>query len=165
MPGIAIDESRVGHIFRDADGHFRKDTDANRRLLIEVASRATNFLGADRAGNDWYAEDRSHRRHSGLGARSRREDRQRRDESKRSRFHGTATMKKKLLSSEQAFRAMFVFLDEYHQRTAKKAELGDVLGDIQLNESDGRPADPAAWDDWLSAIEKVLADRTTVAGQ
>ncbi len=74
-------------------------------------------------------------------------------------------MKKKPLSPEQAFRAMFVFLDAYHERTSGKAELGDVLGDIQLNESDGRPADPAAWDDWLSAIKKVLADRTTVAGQ
>jgi hypothetical protein len=47
MPGITIDESRVVHIFRDAEGHFREDTDANRRVLIEVASRATNFLGTD----------------------------------------------------------------------------------------------------------------------
>jgi hypothetical protein len=68
-------------------------------------------------------------------------------------------MKKKLLSPEQAFRAMFVFLNQYHQRTTGKAELGDVLGDIQLNESDGMPADPAAWDDWLSAMGTVLADR------
>ena len=57
MPGITIDESRVVHIFREADGHFREDTRANRRLLIEVASRGTNFLGTDRAGNDWYAEN------------------------------------------------------------------------------------------------------------
>ena len=64
-------------------------------------------------------------------------------------------MKKKLLSPEQAFRAMFVFLNEYHQRTAGKAELGDVLGDIQLNESDGMPADPAAWDDWLAATDSA----------
>jgi hypothetical protein len=48
-----------------------------------------------------------------------------------SQFHATATMKRKLLSPEQAFRAMFIFLDEYHRRTAGKAELGDVLGDIQ----------------------------------
>jgi hypothetical protein len=69
-------------------------------------------------------------------------------------------MKKKLLSSEQAFKAMFVFLNEYYQRTAGKAELGDVLGDIQLNERDGMPADPAARDDWLSAIKAVLEGRT-----
>ncbi len=74
-------------------------------------------------------------------------------------------MKKKLLSSEQAFRAMFVFLNEYYQRTGRKAELGDVLGDIQLNKGDGMPADPAAWNDWLSAINTVLANRTGVAGE
>jgi hypothetical protein len=65
-------------------------------------------------------------------------------------------MRKKLLSPEQAFEAMFVFLDAYDRRTARKAEVGDVLGDIQLNEGDGRPADPAAWDDWLAAVAAVL---------
>jgi hypothetical protein len=57
MSALAIDESKVAHIFRDAEGHFREDTDANRRLLIDVASRRTNFLGTDWAGNDWYAEN------------------------------------------------------------------------------------------------------------
>ena len=57
MPGPIIDESRVRHIFRNAEGHFREDADANRRLLIDVASRRTNFLGTDRIGNDWYAEN------------------------------------------------------------------------------------------------------------
>jgi hypothetical protein len=72
-------------------------------------------------------------------------------------------MKKKHLSPEQAFRAMFVFLSEYYERTARSAELADVLGDIQLIGSDGMPADPAAWDDWLAAINTVLADRVGVA--
>ena len=57
MPRLTIDESKVRHIFRNAEGHFREDTDANRRLLIDVASRRTNFLGTDRVGNDWYAEN------------------------------------------------------------------------------------------------------------
>ena len=57
MPGITIDETRVAHIFREAEGHFPEDTDANRRLLVEVAGRATNFLGTDQADNDWYAEN------------------------------------------------------------------------------------------------------------
>jgi hypothetical protein len=72
-------------------------------------------------------------------------------------------MKKTHLSPEQAFRAMFVFLSEYYERTARSAELADVLGDIQLLGSDGMPADPAAWDDWLAAINTVLADRTGAA--
>ena len=53
---ITIDESRAGHIFRDSEGHFREDSEVNRRVLIGVASRPANFLGNDRAGNGWYAE-------------------------------------------------------------------------------------------------------------
>ena len=64
-------------------------------------------------------------------------------------------MTKKILSPEQAFRAMIVFLNEYYDRTEGGVELGEVLGDIQLSETDGRPFDPAAWDDWLSAIKEV----------
>jgi hypothetical protein len=65
-------------------------------------------------------------------------------------------MKKKLLSAEQAFQALFVFLEAYEQRTVGTAELADVLGNIQLDEVDGRPADPAAWSDWVAAITTVL---------
>ena len=72
-------------------------------------------------------------------------------------------MKKKLLSPEQAFRAMLIFLDEYDQRTTGKAELRDVLGDIQLIRTDRMPADPAAWGDWLSAVNMALADPTGTA--
>ena len=74
-------------------------------------------------------------------------------------------MKKKLLSSEQAFQAMFAFLNDYYQRTAGKAELGDVLGDIQVNNSDGMPADPAAWADWISAIDAVVKKTADAAGR
>jgi hypothetical protein len=68
-------------------------------------------------------------------------------------------MKKKLLSPERAFQAMFVFLHDYYQRTEGKAELGDVLSDIQMNSGDSLPADPAAWQDWLSAISAVYENR------
>jgi hypothetical protein len=61
-------------------------------------------------------------------------------------------MKKKLLSPEQAFRAMFVFLSEYYDRTQGTAELGEVLGDIQPN-ANGSTMDPAAWGDWLAAVD------------
>jgi hypothetical protein len=59
MADVTIDERRVGHIFREAHGHFREDTPANRQALIEVASRAGNFLRRDRFGNDWFAELRA----------------------------------------------------------------------------------------------------------
>jgi len=59
MPAITIDERRARHIFRNADGHFRQDTIVNRRILIEVASRPSNFRGRDRFGNNWFAETRA----------------------------------------------------------------------------------------------------------
>ena len=69
-------------------------------------------------------------------------------------------MKRKMLSPEQAFRAMFVFLNAYYERTQGKAELGAVLSDIQINRHDGLPSDPAAWGDWLAAIEAVREKST-----
>ena len=64
-------------------------------------------------------------------------------------------MNEKLLSPEQAFRAMFAFLNAYDDRTEGTAELGEVLGDIQFD-ANGLTMDPAAWDDWLVAIESVF---------
>jgi hypothetical protein len=56
MTTVSIDEARIGHIFRQADGHFEEDTAANRQNLIDVASRPSSLLGTDRFGNAWYAE-------------------------------------------------------------------------------------------------------------
>jgi hypothetical protein len=64
-------------------------------------------------------------------------------------------MKKKPLTPEQAFSAMTIFLSRYYERTEGKGELGAILGDIQVNRQ-GLPFDPAAWDDWLAAINQAL---------
>jgi hypothetical protein len=68
-------------------------------------------------------------------------------------------MKKTLLSPQQAFKAMTVFLGEYYDRTGGEGELASILGDIQINQADDRPMDPAAWADWIAAVERVLKDR------
>jgi hypothetical protein len=60
-----------------------------------------------------------------------------------------------ILSSEQAFQAMAQFLEQYYERVGRKAELAVVLSDMQIM-PDGRPADPAAWEDWLDAVRTVL---------
>jgi hypothetical protein len=60
-----------------------------------------------------------------------------------------------MLSAEQVFRAMFVFLQQYCERGGRKGELAAVLSDIQMM-PDGRPAGPAAWEDWLKAVQTVL---------
>lgn len=69
-------------------------------------------------------------------------------------------MRKQRLSPEQAFAAMVLFLERYCARGGCGDDLAGLLGDIHINERDGLPIDPAAWTDWLSAIEDVLAERT-----
>ena len=68
-----------------------------------------------------------------------------------------AVKKKKLLSPEQAFKAMFLFLNQYYERTGGEGDLGAILGDMQINKQDGLPLDPAAWADWVAAIDGALA--------
>jgi hypothetical protein len=69
-------------------------------------------------------------------------------------------MKKQRLPPEQAFAAMSVYLEKYYARTGRTGDLGSLLGDLQINKHDGLPIDPAAWTDWLTAIEDVLAPTT-----
>jgi hypothetical protein len=55
------------------------------------------------------------------------------------------------LTTEQGFRAMFIFLDSYWSEF-KTATLGDVLSDLQPADG-GQSSDPAMWQDWLRAVE------------
>jgi hypothetical protein len=57
------------------------------------------------------------------------------------------------LTQEQAFRAMFLFLEDYYSRFSA-ATLGDILGDLQPAES-GESSDPAAWENWLRVVDAV----------
>ncbi|WP_143029321.1 hypothetical protein [Rhodoferax sp. OV413] len=63
------------------------------------------------------------------------------------------------LSEEQAFLAMYKFLDAAYQRGCE--ELGGILGDISLL-PDGGTADPSAWQDWIAAV-KAATDGTVDA--
>jgi hypothetical protein len=64
-------------------------------------------------------------------------------------------MNNKLISHDEAFRAMLKFLETYCIRSGRKADLAAVLSDIQSVSEDGLPADPAAWNDWLEAVGSV----------
>jgi len=68
-------------------------------------------------------------------------------------------MKETRLSPEDAFCAMCRFLQAYYDRSGQAGDLAGVLGDIQPLRSDGLPADPAAWQDWLDAVKAVETDR------
>jgi len=63
------------------------------------------------------------------------------------------------LSAEQAFRAMGLFLENYFERTGYD-ELGFLLTDLQILD-DGKPLDPAAWEDWLACVERILREHQT----
>ena len=56
-PDTIIDEKRVGHIFRDSEGHMSEDTEENRQRLEDAANNKDNYLGKDAYGNEWYAEN------------------------------------------------------------------------------------------------------------
>ena len=58
------------------------------------------------------------------------------------------------LTVQQAFEAMSLFLEGFYERT-KSDDVGGLLGDMILLE-DSTTADPAAWDDWMKSVHRVL---------
>lgn len=59
------------------------------------------------------------------------------------------------LTEKQAFKVMVLFLEGFYERT-QSDEVGGLLSDLLMSE-DGTTADPAAWDDWMECVQKVLA--------
>lgn len=59
------------------------------------------------------------------------------------------------ITVRQAFEAMLLFLEDIYKRTGSD-DLGALLGDFQMLE-DGTTADPAAWQDWLSSVRRVMS--------
>lgn len=57
----------------------------------------------------------------------------------------------------EAYKAMIIFLDEYHYRFGQDS-VASVLGSIHLID-ENRTADPAAWEDWLEAVNKVVQEK------
>lgn len=64
-----------------------------------------------------------------------------------------------LLTEQDAFRAMVIFIDDYWKRTGRGEEIAMLLGDIAIVSTDGEPADPAMIDDWSSACRRAREDR------
>ena len=59
------------------------------------------------------------------------------------------------VSLQTAFVIMQRYLEFYWQHTGPDTEVGALLGDIQMLQ-DGRTADPAALEDWLTVAETVM---------
>ncbi|AHG19797.1 hypothetical protein Z042_09310 [Chania multitudinisentens RB-25] len=66
-------------------------------------------------------------------------------------------MENKMLTVEQAYKAMFYFLEHQYELT-KSDEIGGLLGfmDWTLWSDSSTPADPAMWEDWLVAVKRAL---------
>jgi len=61
----------------------------------------------------------------------------------------------KTMTDEQAYAAMFHFLDQLWERT-KSDDIGGLLGDMSLL-PDGSTADPAVAIEWQEAVDFALA--------
>ena len=61
------------------------------------------------------------------------------------------------LTVEQAYRAMFLYLEELYNNT-HSGDLAGFLGGMVLA-SDGKTMDPAAWNDWIRAVNKILEEK------
>lgn len=56
---------------------------------------------------------------------------------------------------ELGFKVMFRFLERYYELTGAD-DIGTLLGSMNTKLfADGRPADPAIWEDWLDAVHEV----------
>lgn len=62
----------------------------------------------------------------------------------------------KELTVLEAYKAMLVFLEKCWLLRGKPDQVGNVLSAIQLIK-ETRTADPAAWFDWLEAVEEVTS--------
>lgn len=60
-----------------------------------------------------------------------------------------------VLTSREGFLAMAEFLERFYDRAGD--DMATLLTDLQI-QGDGGPLDPAAWTDWLAAIEHVRAE-------
>jgi hypothetical protein len=58
------------------------------------------------------------------------------------------------LTERKAFEAMVLFLETFYERT-QSDDVGGLLSDLMMLE-DGTTADPAAWEDWMDCVRKVL---------
>lgn len=59
------------------------------------------------------------------------------------------------LNDLQAYKSMFEFLKSYYYVMGQPKEIGSLLSDMQILDHGG-PADPAMWDDWMVAIQKIM---------
>lgn len=58
------------------------------------------------------------------------------------------------ITIEQAYRAMFYFLENEYELTHSE-EIGGLLGSLSWEIFSGGPIDASVWNDWLTAVSKA----------
>jgi hypothetical protein len=64
------------------------------------------------------------------------------------------------LTQQEAFQTMIAFLEAYYEQT-QADDIGALLGSLQLLE-DGKPADPAMWQDWIEAYQSIVNQKDKI---
>lgn len=62
------------------------------------------------------------------------------------------------LTDLQAFYAMRLFLEKYYEQT-NSDDVGSLLSELQFFEKEKETADPAAWEEWIECVNKVLNEK------
>ena len=61
------------------------------------------------------------------------------------------------MSLEDAYLYMFNILSDYYNRYMENDSLASILSDMDCNIfTDGKPADPAIYDDWIMAVSPFV---------
>lgn len=64
------------------------------------------------------------------------------------------------LSIKEAYTAMYIFLENEYKLTGS-SDIGGLLGGLSLL-ANGSTADPAAWSDWVTAVEEALTGNSDI---
>lgn len=64
------------------------------------------------------------------------------------------------LSLQEAYKALFIFLDQKYKTTTSD-DIGGMLGSMSLLE-DGGTADPAVSNEWVQAVDEALSGNTDI---
>jgi len=58
------------------------------------------------------------------------------------------------LTSKEAYKAMFFYIDQYYHEVSRPTKLGDILKSMSWQEDDST-TDPTMWEIWLAAVKKA----------
>lgn len=60
-----------------------------------------------------------------------------------------------MLTEKQAYLSMIEFLNSFNKRSFSE-DISLLLSYCEINLNDGKPMDPAMWQDWTNAVNRVL---------